>query len=455
MKKRGVMIAAVKSGSGKTVITSSLLAALKQRGKEPIAWKTGPDYIDPMFHRAVLGISSGNLDAYFTESDMLTALYQEKEGGISIVEGVMGLFDGLGGTSEEASSYALAETLELPVILVVDAYGMGRTLLPVLSGMLQYDASHLIKGVILNKVSAGYYPMIAPLIEKELSLPVLGYVPKDRLFTVGSRHLGLQVPAETDTIKKQLWEAGKKIAETVSIEKLLEIAESGAAENKKELPVFPPIQKVCDNVRIAIARDEAFCFIYEENLNLLRKAGAELVFFSPLHDRSLPENISGLILYGGYPELYAEQLSENVPMLRAIKKAVADKMPCLAECGGFLYLHEKLLDEQGNAYPMCGVIPGEAEYRGRSPHFGYIRLSEKHAAFLPAGTYIKGHEFHYYESTAEGDCCKAEKPQGGKSWETCHVTDSQWIGFPHLYYPSNPDFVYHFLEEAVRYGTFT
>ncbi len=449
-----VMIAAAGSGNGKTTITCALLEALKRRRLSPCAFKCGPDYIDPMFHKSMIGVPSHNLDGFFLEEEQLRAVYAENAGqsGIAVVEGAMGLFDGIGGIREEGSAYRVAAALGIPIVLVVDAHGMGRSLLPLIAGFLQYDREKRIRGVILNRISAGFYEPLAAAIEREIGIPVLGFLPKRQELVLESRHLGLKLPEEITGLREQIQTAADLLESNVSLERILEIAKEAEAlwpyqtpdirQLKEEgLPVTPPI-------RVGIARDEAFCFYYEENLKLLRQLGVELVDFSPLHDDKLPADIFGIILGGGYPELYAKELEKNVSMRRAIRCAIQGGMPSVAECGGFMYLHETLEDEKKNIYAMCGVVPGKCFYTGRSVRFGYIALSEKEAAFLKAGTDIKGHEFHYYDSENNGTDCIAEKPVTQKTWECAHKTENYFWGFPHLYYLSNPDFAVHFVHAA-------
>lgn len=444
----GILIAAVGSGNGKTTVTCALLEALKARGITPCAAKCGPDYIDPMFHQKVLGIPSGNLDSFFSDEETLRKLYvaQAETGEIAVVEGVMGLFDGLGGIREEGSAYHLASILGLPILLVVDAHGMGRSILPLLAGFLSYDTEKRIRGVLLNRTSASFCDTIAPLIEKELSLPVLGFLPNRPELALESRHLGLKLPDEVKDLQAQIRYAAGLLEKYVSVDKILAMA--GDAE---ALPV--PVRKTLPKppyARLGVAKDEAFCFYYEENLRLLREAGAELVFFSPLHDKTLPDGLDGLLLGGGYPELYAKELEVNRSMRASVREALCQGMPSLAECGGFLYLHETLVDEKGEAYQMCGVVEGKCFYTGRLVRFGYVEVTEKEAHFLKKGTFIKGHEFHYYDSEQNGADCTARKPVTGKSWDCVQEKENHFWGFPHLYYPSNPDFPLRFVRKLSK-----
>ena len=467
-KIRRIMIAAPKSGSGKTTITCGLLQIFQENGEDVSSCKCGPDYIDPMFHRQVLGIPARNLDTFFTGEDGTRKLFlrDRREGELVVMEGVMGLYDGLGGIREEGSSYHLAKVTKTPIVLVVDAKGMGRSVIPLIAGFLAYDEAHRIRGVIFNRMSAAYYEILKPLAEEELGIAVLGYFPENKDLQIASRHLGLYMPGELENLQGQIRKTAEKLRETVDISKLLQIAEdaepleevtAGATgsekENGKETATKPKLSEDGETThpRIVVARDEAFCFYYEENLRMLEQAGAELLFFSPLHDSALPENIHGLLLGGGYPELYAGLLSGNTSMRTAIREAVAGGLPTVAECGGFLYLHTTLTDREGHSYPMAGVLPGKCHDTGRLVRFGYIELEEGGGHFLPRGSRIRAHEFHYYDSEDNGADCTASKPTTGRSYPCIHVGENHWYGFPHLYYPSCPEFAERFVEKALQY----
>lgn len=453
-----IMIGAVKSGSGKTTLTCALLKQLKTRGKKLRSLKCGPDYIDGMFHEQVLGIPSKNLDTFFSSPEQTRALFALEQTGeeLSVAEGVMGLYDGLGGIREEGSSYHLAEVLEMPIILVVDAKGMGRSIIPLLAGFQQYDKKKLIRGVILNRTTKMYFQTIAPLIEKELGIKALGCFPQQENLTLQSRHLGLVLPEEITALEEQLTQAGQVLEQNVDIDEILRIAESAAPLPLVEEPEEAAYGKRTEKElfsRIAVAKDEAFCFYYRDNLKMLEYYGAELVFFSPLRDKALPEGVQGILLGGGYPELYAQQLSENAAMRQEIKKAIQGGMPVLAECGGFLYLQTGLTDPQGKRFAMAGVLSGEGEKKKKLVRFGYIEVTAQQPSFFPMGEKIKGHEFHYYDTTDNGESCLAVKPVTGRSWECIHSSQSSFLGFPHLYYPSNPAFVKAFVKQTAQYGT--
>ena len=455
MKINRFMIAAPKSGSGKTMITCALLQLLKDSGKNVSSYKCGPDYIDPMFHQKVLGVPSKNLDTFFTDEKTTVQLFLDKraDGDFAVLEGVMGLYDGLGGIYEQGSSYHLAKVTQTPIILVVDAKGMGKSVLALIAGFLQYDTQHLIKGVLLNRMSKGYYDIIKPLIEKELSVKVVGYFPEQKDIRLESRHLGLVMPDELADIKEQLDELAGRLKKTIDLDMLLDIAAEAEEITKNTNTEQMQIQNQNNTVNIAVAMDEAFCFYYEDNLRLLEKCGAKLQYFSPLHDTKLPDNCDALLLGGGYPELYAKELSENLSMRNSIKTAFKTGLPTVAECGGFMYLHtyihnicEEDADAQNYVFGMTGALDSECHFKGKLVRFGYIELAEKHNNFLPPNEKIKAHEFHYYDSTDNGADCIATKPATGRSYDCVISHDNYWLGFPHLYYPSNP----HFAESLVR-----
>lgn len=452
-----IMLAAPQSGSGKTLLTCALLQALLDENRKPAAFKCGPDYIDPMFHKTVLHIPSGNLDTFFTDGMLTGSLLAEraKNCDIAVLEGVMGLYDGLAGIKEEASSYDLAKKTGTPIILIVNAKGMGRSVLPLLSGFLQYDKEHLIRGVLLNRTGRMFGQQLKAEIEKELGLPVFGSFPELKEAAVESRHLGLVLPEEMDDITKRLREAADVFKESADLEAILKTAETAGELATEPLPspvLGPDSMDRGEKVRIGVAKDEAFCFYYGENLELLQKAGAECVYFSPLHDKNIPENLQGLLLGGGYPELYGKPLSENRQMKESVCGAVHSGMPSIAECGGFMYLHEWMEDTDGTRFPMAGAIHGTCSFQKKPVRFGYLSLCSGADSFLKEGETIKGHEYHYFDSDQNGASCTAVKPVTKKSWSCVHADSDHWWGFPHLYYYSNPAFVTRFVEKAREYG---
>ena len=394
-----IMVAAGSSGSGKTVITCGLLQAFKNRRLKAVSFKSGPDYIDPLFHKTVLGIPSKNLDTFFAPPGIVGSLMAETAAyaDIAVIEGVMGYYDGAGIKTHTASSYELASVTGTPVVLIVNARGMGISVMPYIKGFLEYKPCSGIKAVILNQASKTVYNELKPLIERELRITVAGYLPVMPECHLESRHLGLVMPEEIGNIQKIINSIAVKMEECTDIDKIISIAQSAPSIEINHASILP----VCSysKVRIGIAMDEAFCFYYEDNLKLLEKLGAELVYFSPLHDQKLPGNIDGCIFGGGYPELYIKKLSGNISMLKSVKYALSvQQMPYIAECGGFLYLHENMEDTSHNNYRLAGVIHADAVNKGKLQRFGYITLTPAACASVK-NKEIKAHEFHYYDST--------------------------------------------------------
>ena len=429
------LLAAPRSGSGKTTMTCALLMALKRRGCAPCAFKSGPDYIDPMFHRAVLGVESRSLDLFFSAPETVRTLYARGAAGhgAAVCEGAMGFYDGLGGVSDRASAWHLADTLGLPVLLVVEPKGQSLTLAAELNGLVNFRTPSHIAGILLNNCTARMHALLAPMLEKETGLPVLGFLPKLPEAVIGSRHLGLYTAAEVENLQQKLALLADAAEEHIDWPRLLALCE----KEPPALPVQPEMPPA--RVRIAVAQDEAFCFIYAETLEAFRDAGAEVVFFSPLRDTALPENIGGLYLPGGYPELHAKELSENTSLLREIKQKIESGLPTAAECGGFLYLGQSLTDAEGQSWPMVGVLPGEAKDAGRLVRFGYAALSaDSDSLLFRAGESFPIHEFHHWDSTANGTALAAKKPVGGAEWRCGFIDEHFYAGFPHLYWAGTP-----------------
>ena len=349
------MLAAPSSGSGKTALACALLAALQKRGLAPCAFKCGPDYIDPMFHRSVLGVESHNLDLFLCGEDAARALYARHAAGhgAAVVEGVMGFYDGVGGVTARASAWHVARTLDLPVLLVLRPRGASLTLAAQVRGLLAFRQPSHIAGILLNDCSAMLARSLAPMLEQETGVPVLGYLPHMPEAAFGSRHLGLYTAAEIDGLAARIGALAAQLEQSVDMPRLLALCGRRTADGAGRERKAPARKQAA---RIAVARDEAFCFAYAETLESLRDAGAELVFFSPVHDAALPGGAGGLYLPGGYPELYAGQLSQNAAMRRAVRRAVEAGLPTVAECGGFLYLGQSLEGEDGAVHPMAAVF---------------------------------------------------------------------------------------------------
>ena len=471
------MIAAPASGSGKTAAVCGFLTLLKKRGCSAGAFKCGPDYIDPMFHKKVLGIPGCNLDSFFLEPEQLRDLFcrETAELEAAVVEGVMGYFDGVGGMSW-GSSWDIARILKLPVILVVDGHGASLSVLAQIKGFLDYQPTgereeNRIAGVILNRTSPSMCSVLKPRIEKELGIACLGCIPVLKWLDLKSRHLGLLLPDEIGNLQEQMERLSQVLEESVDVERLLELGrgpqrrhESGADQEDgagredeagREDRAGRKKKQGEETFCLAAAMDEAFCFYYQENLELLRELGARIIPFSPLRDEKLPEQTDGILLGGGYPELYAAELGENRSMREFIRRAAEEGMPILGECGGYLYLLEELEGEDGNMYPMAGVFSGSGKREERLRHFGYVTVQTgADSSYLKKGQQIRGHEFHYWhcqKDETEG-AMEARKPLGGKKWPAMRIKHQVTAGFPHLYYPSLPEFAERFARACMEYG---
>jgi cobyrinic acid a,c-diamide synthase len=355
------MIAAGGSGAGKTTLTCALLAALMRRGLKPAAFKCGPDYITPMFHRETLGTPSSNLDLFMMDADTTLLLLAEngETSDIAILEGAMGFYDGLGGRTADASAWHLSSLTSTPVLLVEDCRGHSLTLAARIKGIVCFRRNR-IRAVLLNNADEGLFTALKPVIEREAGVKVAGFLPRVHECAIESRHLGLVTAAEIEGLRGRIEALAARLEKTADIDALLSIAASAPPLRtpkaaKRAVPRSRP------KVRIALARDRAFCFYYEDFLRFLTQLGAELVEFSPLKDAALPPDISGLYIGGGYPELYAAELSANGAMLASVRGGVLGGLPTIAECGGFMYLHRELEWTDGARYPLAGVIDAVCE----------------------------------------------------------------------------------------------
>ncbi|MDF2586804.1 MAG: hydrogenobyrinic acid a,c-diamide synthase [Anaerocolumna sp.] len=444
------MIAGTKSGCGKTTITCGILKCIMNQGLFVSSFKCGPDYIDPMFHSKIIGTKSGNLDSYFTDSETLNSLFikNSKDTDISVIEGVMGYYDGIGFTSN-ASSYSIATITKTPVILVLDCKGVSTSIGAILQGFLGFKADNNIKGVIFNQLPEVLYED-AKKLAKKLGVVSLGYVPVIKECILESRHLGLVTADEIEDIKNKIELLASNLENTLDINGMLQLSKQ--AEDLPDISIFK-VKKVSKQIKIAIAMDNAFCFHYRDNLDLLTEMGCTLLPFSPLKDTKLPNDISGLLLNGGYPELYADELSKNQNMLKSIKQAIYDGIPTIAECGGFMYLHDTMEDTTGKEYPMVGVIQGKCYKTNRLQRFGYIDMSAYKDNLISSKLgHVKAHEFHYWDSESSGEDYHAVKASGTKEWDCIHATDIMYAGFPHLYYYSNPAIAEGFVNQCIKYS---
>ena len=455
-----VMIAAASSGCGKTVITTGLLEVLKRKGLAPVSFKCGPDYIDPMFHRHVLGIDSLNLDSFFLPEEGIRELVADNRGGCAVIEGVMGLYDGVDVSDIKGSSYEIASITSTPVILVVDAKGAGRTIISVIKGIVADDRYKLIKGVILNRISTHFFDKLRPQLTDELKaagmdIKIVGGIPKDDCMQLPGRYLGLTMPDEIENIKEKIGLMADHLESYCDIQAIMDIASKAPkidTSGSPKKPVPPPGRAVS----LAVAADEAFCFYYRENLRLLEEMGIRIVYFSPMHDERIPEDAGGLLIGGGYPELHLKKLAANAAMKHSVREAIKSGMPTLAECGGFMYLHDTIEDKMGTKYPMVGVVEGNCRYSGHIAGLGYseIRKCEKGHSddFHSNLAGMKGHEFHYYESTCDEKDVVLYKPSSDRTYRSMIARDSSLWGFLHLYYRSCPEAMESFVRAMAEYA---
>ena len=437
-----IMISGVSSGCGKTTVVCAVLQALVNRGLKTGAFKCGPDYIDPMFHSRIIGAKSANLDLHFFSENTLRYLLAKNAAGcdMSVIEGAMGYYDGAGLTSWKTSAHEIALVTETPVVLVVNARGAALSVLAVIEGFLHFRPESGIRGVILNQCTAMTYASLSAAIEERFGIRCFGFLPKLDKCAIESRHLGLVTAAEIEGLREKMQTLAAQAEKTLDIDSLLALGRE--APPLRYAPIVLPRK---EKIRLAVARDKAFCFYYEDSLDAVREMGGEIVPFSPLGESALPEEIDGLYLGGGYPELYAAALSENASMRASVRDALARGVPCIAECGGFMYLTEAIGDA-----PMVGALPGTCFDTGKLTRFGYVTLRAKSDNLLcRAGGEIAAHEFHHWDCTCPGDAFTAEKPTG-RRWECAVSSGTLYAGYPHFHFYSNPEFLYSFYDACIK-----
>ncbi|MBQ8687656.1 MAG: cobyrinate a,c-diamide synthase [Ruminococcus sp.] len=443
---RRMIIGGTHSGCGKTTVTCAILQALCDRGMQVASFKCGPDYIDPMFHEKIIGTDAYNLDSFFCTDNTLRYLLYENSccKDAAVIEGVMGFYDGAGG---RGSACSLAQITDTPAVIVIDCKGMSDSIGAVMKGFLTYREPNCIAGFIFNRLPerrSGF----AERLCAELGTEYFGFLPANSI-TIESRHLGLVTADEIANLKENMHFLGDLAQKHILLDKLLK-------QSERTVPIYEasivPSLDFPHAPVIAVARDRAFCFIYQDNIALLKKLGCKIVYFSPLEDSHVPNHADGMLLSGGYPELYAKKLSENCSMLADIRKKIEAGMPCIAECGGFLYLHDTLEDAKGNHYHMAGVIEGKAYQTQRLQRFGYVTMTAGADNILcKKGEAIPAHEFHYWDSTACGEGFTARK-MDGRQWKCVHANEHLYAGFPHLYFYSDIRIAKKFAGACAQYG---
>lgn len=445
------VLAGTGSGVGKTTFTIGIMRALMKRGLSVQGFKCGPDYIDPTYHTAVTKRPSRNIDSFMMEYDVVRDIVARasKDADVSIIEGVMGFYDGKSPLSNEGSAAQISELTNSPVILIVNGASMARSVAAIVKGFQMLDENANIVGVIANQLgSKNHFEIVKTAIEAECEVPVIGYLPKGAVPTLPSRHLGLVPAIERGDLDDYFDELANAIEETVDLDQLLEITE--APEIKVDFSIFEkkPDRK---SVHIAVAKDAAFNFYYEENLELLRGYGAEIHFFSPLYNEKVPPQAQGLYIGGGFPEEFAEQLSENTVSKNSIRSAIEKGLPTLAECGGFMYLTQSITNRAGETYEMLGVIEGHIKMQEKLAALGYREITGVTGNFLiNENEHAKGHEFHY--STYEGNHQTPAYFSKGRfrAQHEGYLRNNLVAGYTHFHFASNPKLVQNWLDKCLE-----
>ena len=442
MKIPAFLIGGINSGSGKTTLALALMRAFTRRGLRVAPFKCGPDYIDPFFHRQAAGRPSINLDTYLMGQEGVRESFSSNlaDADVAVVEGVMGLYDGIRPDSTAGSSAEIASLLDLPVLLAVNARGLSGSIAPLVKGFSEWRSTVRIAGVAAAFTGSPEHALLLRDALKAADLPPLtGTLRRNPKWKLPERHLGLSWNSVSDVWLDELADA---IEEEMDLDALLS-AVSGSAERPDEEEEDSPVAPPGASVRLAVARDEAFCFYYEDNFRLLRKAGAELVEFSPLHDDALPENIDGVYFGGGFPELYGVQLAGNHSMLESVRACAAQGKWVYGECGGYLYLLDSLTDFQGMRHSMLGLLPGEAKMNERLQSLGYRELHCISDSVFRNGTCLRGHEFHYSSASpgeGAGELFEARNVRNLAVFSSAGALRGTVCGsYAHLHLGSNPD----------------
>jgi cobyrinic acid a,c-diamide synthase len=451
-----LVIAGTSSNVGKTTVTLALLAALKSRGRRVQPFKAGPDFIDPGHHTAASGRTSRNLDGWMLGETVNREIFARAaaDADISIIEGMMGLFDGSSPVSETGSTAELAKQLAAPVLLVVDGSAMARSAAALVSGYAKFDPELRVAGVLFNRVGGeGHYRLLKEAVEAATDVAVVGYLRPDPTVTVPDRHLGLVTAIEKGST--ELYDRlARAAAETVDLDRVEALAHG--ARDLDPLPSPPPLRGrggAGGSVRIGVAHDPAFCFYYPDNLELLEAAGAEVVKFSPLHDEVLPD-VDMLYLGGGYPELYGEKLTANVGMRGAIRAFAARGGAIYAECGGLMYLTEAIRDFEGRSHEMIGLFPAEAVMRESGLTLGYRTVECSQRCMLgELGVMARGHEFHYSTLVPNGPlsyACTLADAQGKPRGQDGLISGNVLALYTHLHFASRPQIATTLVDSARR-----
>ncbi len=445
------LVAGTASGVGKTTVSLALMASYRRRGKVVQAFKCGPDFLDTGHHSKVCGRPSRNLDTWMLSHEANRSLYAKarRDADVVVVEGMMGLFDGVAGGTEQGSAAEIAKLLDLPVILVVDAGKSGRSLAAVVKGFTIFDPALRFAGVVLNKVaSESHFRLLEPAIRETCNLPVLGWLPREASIAIPERHLGLHT-AEEVTDWEQKREQFADFAEEHLDLDLLSNVTSGPPNFSSDIPTA---QIALKHVRIGVAQDQAFSFYYQDNLDRLQELGAEIVSFSPLSDSSLPAELDALYFGGGYPELFAETLSGNSSMLADIRAFAHAGKPVYAECGGMIYLSDTLQTLNGQSFSMAGLLPLTVSMTEKLSRFGYTQLEFTRDCLLgKQGTITRGHSFHYSQCIPAQEIATAYRVKytlSGKEEVEGYLRGNILGSYLHLHFLANPSLAENFVAQA-------
>jgi cobyrinic acid a,c-diamide synthase len=448
---RRLVIAGTGSGVGKTTLTIGLMSALKSRGLEVQGFKCGPDYIDPSYHTAVTGRPARNLDSWMLREETVRDIYVRGSKGadISIIEGVMGFFDGKNPRTNAGSTAEISMITESPVILVVNCASMARSAAAIVKGFQMLAEGPNIVGVIANKVgSEGHFKIVKTAIEQECSIPVIGYLQRELDIEIPERHLGLIPSIERGELQPFFQQLGELAEKTIDIDEIIKLSKANVLQGDSA-SLFEK-ENSEKSVRIAVAKDAAFNFYYPENLEMLQAAGAELVYFSPLAGEDLPSNVDGLYIGGGFPEEYAHLLSVNTEVKISIKEAVESGLPTLAECGGYMYLTEAITTTEQHEYSMVGIIPGKVKMQPKLAALGYREVAGEPGNFLLAeNIQARGHEFHYstFETNETGNHAYSSKGMRGQKKEG-FMKYNLVAGYTHIHFASCPELVQNWIAKC-------
>jgi len=451
MVQRRIVIAGTESGVGKTTVTIGLMSAFSQNGYIVQGFKCGPDYIDPTYHTAVTNRPSRNLDSWMLKEHVLKEILWNGSKGadLSIIEGVMGFYDGYNAHSNKGSTAELSMITQSPVLLVINGEGLARSAAAIIKGFQVFEKEVNIVGVIVNRVgSKGHYQLLKEAIESECQIPVVGYMKCHDNLKIPERHLGLIPSIQRGELNSFFEKLGQVIAETVNLEKIYELSEAPSIELPSH-SIFQ--QKSSPKVKIAIAKDEAFHFYYPENLELLKLNGAELIYFSPLNGETIPNDVCGLYIGGGFPEEFSEQLAKNEDVKVSIKSAILKGIPTLAECGGFMYLTKSIQTTDGNEHKMVGVIPGKVKMHNSLMTIGYREIEGEIGNFLlPKGWKARGHEYHYSTFETEDKIKYAYRTKGYQKEENEGYLNGNLIaGYTHIHFASCTEMVKNWIQQCI------